>query len=172
MIFHLWKQMISDNPPWQHRVLVKPKDYVPLYVNGSPVAVCTIYQGRTKFRVGETIAIQPPTGSRKAIGRTPPLKAIRRERLGEISYEDALAEGIFLLREQWGYTYTWPGRELEGPHYFGQPQYAYADLWNHTGGDWEKDKEKDVWVLEFEKPYKLDASHAFAVEVEQSGEPL
>jgi len=92
---------------------------------------------RTRFRVGNTYAVQPGRG-KKAVGRIRIL-GIRRERLQEITWQDAVAEGI--------------------PQYMklGMPDSleiycSFWSLWNSLYRKpyrWEDNPE--IWVLEFER---------------------
>ena len=87
-----------------------------------------------------TLAVQPSRG--KAVGRIRVLR-IRRERLGDISGEDSMAEGIILVPYE---AYMCPVCHKA----YEWPQEAYACLWNCCGGRWEQDQNDDVWVLGFE----------------------
>jgi len=98
---------------------------------------------RSIYVVGHTYAVQPGRG-KKSKGRIH-VQKIRRERLGEISEADCLAEGLRHLPED----FDGVGRDLERPRRMIQQR--YADLWNSCGGRWEQDQNNDVWVLEFEK---------------------
>ena len=70
---------------------------------------------------------------------------IRRERLGDISCADVFAEGLGMYNP------------LDGKHYpttvLDVAQERYAQLWNHIYGPaaWERMKDDDCWVLEFER---------------------
>ena len=110
---------------------------------------------RWKWRVGRTYAVQPGRG-KKAVGRTPPIKAIRGERLGAISAEDCRAEGIaerhFDITQSNGVVF-WVDRYV-CPICTRQHEWerdAYACLWNdiYGKGAWERMKDDDVWVLDF-----------------------
>lgn len=68
--------------------------------------------------------------------------SIKVERLTDISYEDAAAEGVYRDRMDHMWTMTDEG----GPcHKY--PQAAFRDLWISTGGDW--DANPWVWAIEF-----------------------
>ena len=108
---------------------------------------------KLKWAVGKTYAVQPGRG-KKAVGRIRITK-IRRERLGDISEEDCLAEGIIENTKAFlgdsgivivAYECPICGAELL------LPLAAYACLWNHCYGNgaWEHMKDDDVFVLEFE----------------------
>lgn len=89
-----------------------------------------------------TLPVVPKRGE-KSTGRIHAQK-IRRERLGDISEGDCLAEGVRHLPEDFhgiGRNIVRPTREI---------QERYARLWDDCGGNWEQDKDSDVWVLEFE----------------------
>jgi len=164
MIFsHTWKMVLSGQKTVTRR-LVKPGEYdtiqpderwpitdwdkltceVP-HSQMHLVTVDAVYtaSGRVKWRVGQTYAVQPGR-TEKGIARIR-LTGIRRERLQDITEEDAWAEGCYEKITDW----------IE----FGevmQAEYSsvevYADLWYsiHTapGTTWADNPE--VWVLEFE----------------------
>lgn len=67
---------------------------------------------------------------------------VRVERLQAITYEQAVAEGVF--REQRVWTAT-----DEGGACHTYPEPAFRDLWISTGGDW--DANPWVWVVEFKR---------------------
>ena len=153
MIFKQWRQVLNGTKT-QTRRLVRPDDYT--WVNGlATVAggmppsiviteVCGISpSGRhyLKWAVGKTYTVQPGRG-KKAVGRIRITK-IRRERLGDISGEDSMAEGIILVPYE---AYMCPVCHKA----YEWPQEAYACLWNCCGGRWEQDQNDDVWVLGFE----------------------
>ena len=89
-----------------------------------------------------TLPVVPKRG-KKAKGRTPPIREIRRERLGDISGEESMAEGIILVPYE---AYMCPVCHKA----YEWPQEAYACLWNCCGGRWENDQNDDTWVLGFE----------------------
>jgi len=97
MIFKQWKQVL-DGTKTQTRRPVKEGDYYspPPFdcVMGTTWVTANQTEPRLKWQVGHTYAVQPP--GKKAVGRTPPLRAIRRERLGDISATDCIAEGILV----------------------------------------------------------------------------
>jgi len=147
MRFLQWEQALGLKLPLksQTRRLVKPNEYA---IHGAPgyaelpiEAVLTKPRHAQKWVVGRTYACQRPDG--KTMGRTSPIKTIRRERLGDISLEDIFAEGV---------AYQVPPSEewLMVPD-IGVARQLYAELWNHCGGNWEQEQNDDVWVLEFEK---------------------
>ena len=106
---------------------------------------------RIKWSVGETYAVQPGR-SKKAVGRILITK-IRRERLGDIGLNDCLAEGIEDIHGhadgQYYVYYICPVCQLS----YQEHRDAYACLWDHCYGNdaWERMKDDDCWVLEFEK---------------------
>jgi hypothetical protein len=157
MIFLQHDQITGQKQPrkTQTRRLVKETHFLVTNwddAGNSAVLEITGYgKYRAKWAVGKTYAVQSGRG-KKAIGRTPPIQSIRRERLGDISGEDCLAEGIgtFVLSSLIGPDYeilyfTCPICECRRI----DPQDAYACLWNHTGGDWEEDRGEDCWVLDW-----------------------
>ena len=93
------------------------------------------------------LAVQPGRG-KKSKGRIH-VQRIRRERLGDISDADCLAEGVIRAPDD-GFlaVYRCP---ICGDEWFESPIGAYMCLWNCCGGRWETDQNDDVWVLEFEK---------------------
>lgn len=68
---------------------------------------------------------------------------VRIERLQDITYEDAVAEGVYRDCSR-----AWTATEEGGPcHKYPEP--AFRDLWISTGGDW--DANPWVWVVEFRR---------------------
>lgn len=95
--------------------------------------------GRLKWQVGKTYAAQPGRG-KKAIGRTPPIEAIRRERLQEITPQAAKAEGV----KNWYYHH---GAIMEHTYID-----AFVALWNSLYGKPDRWRDNpDVWVVVFEE---------------------
>jgi len=159
MIFLQWEQMVGlkQPPKSQTRRPVKDNEYGVFlkpfdYANFSAVS----YKGshQRKWQIGKAYAVQPGRG-KKAVGRTPPIKSIRRERLGDISEADCIAEGVEkmpvatlagsdVMVVLYRCPVCWERRLMA--------QDAYACLWNHIYGKgaWERMKDDDVWVLEFE----------------------
>jgi len=153
MIFKQWQQVL-DGTKTQTRRPTKGADYTwtdvaASFAMGSPVIreVCGISDsGRhyLKWSIGKTYAVQPGRG-KKSEGRVR-IKTIRRERLGDISEADCLAEGLI------------PGGELEGVRayrcpicgigWFAPAFVVFSCLWQCCGGNWEQDQNNDVWVLE------------------------
>ena len=156
MIFRQWKQVL-DGTKTQTRRPVKASqesnrwdietdvinEVIQWLDNGKeyPANMRSIYV------VGRTYAVQPGRG-KKSVGRIRITK-IRRERLGDISDADCLAEGVIRAPDD-GFlaVYRCP---ICGDEWFESPIGAYMCLWNCCGGRWEQDQNNDVWVLEFEK---------------------
>ncbi|MCU0464247.1 MAG: hypothetical protein MUF38_06730 [Anaerolineae bacterium] len=116
MIFaHTLEQVLSGQK-WQTRRLVKLGES--LEKNRYIIKA----NGRVRYEVGKTYAVQPNRG-KKSVARILMI-GIRRERVGEISHDDAIAEG-FRSRED--FLNTW--RAIHGQD---------ADL------------SREVWVFEFE----------------------
>lgn len=143
MIFHHTHTQVLDGTKTQSRRLVKPGQYCEkIRLRGGEVIINMVatrtqdnYLGRLKWEVGKTYAVQPGRTQKEA-GRIR-ITAIRRERVQEISHNNALAEGI----------------KLQGRHaMWVDPRDRFARLWDsiHTksGTRWEDNPE--VWVLEFE----------------------
>lgn len=70
------------------------------------------------------------------------ITAVRVERLQDITYEQAAAEGIHRHNRMWSAT-------DEGSACHKYPEPAFRDLWLSTGGDW--DANPWVWVVEFKR---------------------
>lgn len=127
-------QDVVDGRKRQTRRPVKPGDRPSHDENGNVVAVYR--HGRLLWKVGKDYAAQPGRG-KKAIGRTPPIKSIGWERLGDISRGDVSAEG--LRREPASLYSLWEVRQ------------AFRHVWNSLYRKpyrWEDNPV--VWVLEFE----------------------
>lgn len=119
-----------------------------------PFPPTVIENGRVKWMVGHTYAVQPGRGKR-SIGRILLLE-IRRERLQEISLEDIEAEGITTPEEFariWGeaITHSWLEVAYERLKK-GDLRNAFRYMWRSIYKKphrWEDNPE--VWVLEFER---------------------
>jgi len=75
---------------------------------------------------------------------------IRAERLHDISWDDALAEGIDRLVDRYDEPDVWRDYSSEGPpEYTSDPIESYATLWESIHGSGAWDKNPWVWVLEF-----------------------
>lgn len=70
------------------------------------------------------------------------ITAVRVERLQDITYEQAVAEGVHRDMRMWFAT-------DEGGAAFEYPGQAFAQLWRQTGGGW--DSNPWVWVIEFKR---------------------
>lgn len=68
---------------------------------------------------------------------------VRVERLQDITYEDAVAEGVYRDSSR-----VWTATD-EGGACHKYPEPALRDLWQTTGGDW--DANPWVWVVEFRR---------------------
>ncbi|MBF0675544.1 hypothetical protein [Pseudomonas sp.] len=68
---------------------------------------------------------------------------VRIERLQDITYEDAVAEGVYRDSSR-----VWTATD-EGGACHKYPEPAFRDLWQTTGGDW--DANPWVWVVEFRR---------------------
>jgi hypothetical protein len=68
---------------------------------------------------------------------------VRVERLQGITYEDAVAEGVYRDNSR-----VWTATD-EGGQCHKYPEPAFRDLWKTTGGDW--DANPWVWVVEFKR---------------------
>lgn len=166
MIFRQWEQVL-DGTKTQTRRLVKERDYGwaighieredgSLSLRYSEV--CSIDcrdRDYLRWQLGRTYAVQPNRG-KKAVGRFK-LLHLGRERLWEISEEDAKAEGVS-LRGMYGLDYIPGHRKLGDERGFPDHQRvpglrgAYAMLWdsiNRRGYRWENNPV--VWVLSFEQ---------------------
>lgn len=83
-----------------------------------------------------------------------PLVSVRAERLGDITHDDAIAEGIEWMGNGWkDYRVGYNGAVW-------QPEFAidsFISLWTSIHGEnsWAEDREKFVWVLSLPKPTDL-----------------
>jgi len=140
VIFQQWQQVL-DGTKTQTRRLVKGREWY------SPVMDCVMTSqrnGRMKWWVGQTYAVQPP--GKSAVGRIK-LLAIRRERLQDISEAD-------LYREV---------GNGEPAHWFAHLRlWQFRNLWNNThtapGTRWADNPL--VWVLKFELVKEQETNHA------------
>jgi len=161
MRFLQWEQVLGVKLPLksQTRRLVKEGEFLladRVWTGTTDLwdTVQTVYDhnGHIKWQTGRTYACQRPDG--KTMGRTPKIKTIRRERLGDINEDDCWAEGI-ALGQTFDYTQGIPFDCYDCPicqfRYF-NPQSAFRCLWEHVYGPgaWDRMKNDDVWVLEFE----------------------
>lgn len=90
-------QKILTGEKTQTRRIVKPGERFVDYLPGGKVVFT---EKRTKWAVGQTYAIQPGRG-KAAIGRFK-LLDIRRERVQDITEQDAIAEGFGSISEFFG----------------------------------------------------------------------
>lgn len=142
-------QQVLDGRKRQTRRPVKPGETTLLDAAG--IAAVYSASGRIKWVRGFSYAVQPGRG-KESIGRTPPIKAIRRERLQEISLEDIEAEGITTAEEfaaLWGeaITHSWLEVAYERLKK-GDLRNAFRYMWRSLYKKphrWEDDP--DVWVL-------------------------
>jgi len=153
VIFQHTHRQVLDGSKTQTRRLVKDGErYIPntrafgSYINYP--ALVERRNGHAKWTVGKTYAVQPGRTD-KGIG-TIRITAIRRERLRDITEEDAIAEGC-----------AGEG-QMDTPYYSGMldqpmwewhkfPSDEFAELWDSVHkppNDWKGNPE--VWVLEFE----------------------
>ena len=162
MIFWQWEQMVGlkQPPKSQDRRPKFPYELArQLWKHGWSYLVDLKYNPVTDSALAEanrilaenviTLSVCPPGRGKKAVGRTPPIKAIRRELLVGISNYDCLKEGIFRRNDY--------ARDLQGFSHLGSqdvfttPKYAFLDLWNsiyRKPHSWQDSPR--VWVLEFE----------------------
>lgn len=130
------------NLPWSDWLLVDPITNVDIADANRILAEHVI-----------TLPVQP--GRRKqSVGRIRITK-IRRERLGDISEDDCWAEGIPLgwtFDEVQGIPFDCYDCPLCHRRYYEGYLDAYACLWNHVYGKgaWDRMKDDDVWILDFE----------------------
>jgi hypothetical protein len=114
MIFQHTYQLILDNEKTETRRLINPGEK--LLDNPR----CVEVNGRAKWQVGRSYAIQPGRG-KKAVGRIK-ITGIKTEPLDQMSEEDALAEGFQSLD-------------------------SFRQAWMQCHGNFEPDL--SVWVLTF-----------------------
>ncbi len=136
------KQILAGDKTQTRRV-VNPKERI--FISDPKYHTVTT-DGRVKWQVGCTYAIQPGRG-KKAVGRIK-LLSIRQERLQNISDDDCLAEGIF---KHYGH-YSWACLWVDiGQKYYSTPRYAFQALWDsiNTKKDTRWADNPDVWCLEF-----------------------
>lgn len=153
MIFKQAQQVV-DGRKRQTRRPVKPGEWAFMDVD-DPAEILSVIgaNGRLKWQVGKTYAAQPGRG-KKGIGRTPPIEAIRRERLVEITPEDALAEGVLVDFSEWGRWYRLPGEEGDWSTAVGAFEYLWNSMYplkayRYQGFRWRDNP--DVWVIVFEE---------------------
>lgn len=104
MIFTKTHHLIPEHKT-QTRRPVKPGEYA--WPDTGNILAVYFATGRLKWALGFDYAIQPGRG-KKAIGRTPPIREIRRERLQEINGNDCKAEGIYEdMQDKWRFALLW-----------------------------------------------------------------
>ena len=161
MILRNWRGVL-DGTVTQARWPVKEGEF-PFTVGGFIIRYFAIKQppiwevcdhiGRTKWQVGKTYAVQPGWGQ-KAVGRIE-IARLRRERLQDISEEDAKAEGAN-LRNLYGMDYI-PGWQSLGDDRGFTEEQRVSGLRGAFAQEWDSRYPKkynwlenpDVWVLEF-----------------------
>ena len=122
-------EMILRGEKTQTRRLALPDDMVDYFEWGSIFAV---YRGgRMLCGVGRTSAVQPGRG-KKSLGRTL-LRAIRHERLQDISEEDLLAEGGY--NDYLSYMAVWDSINKRKEH-----------QWNANPFVWVREFELAPWL--------------------------
>ena len=131
MIFqYTWEQVLAGEKTETVRP-VKPGEALVMAAgpDGSPVET-VMHQGRAKWQVGKTYAVQPGRNE-KSVGRIR-LTAIGRKRVQAVTDEEALAEGA-------------------QPERGASPREAFRKVWEtvHGEGAWASNPE--VWVLSFER---------------------
>lgn len=148
----------SPDEPWEEQVRVcpygKPGDR--LWVRET----FAVY-GDEKFAAIHYRADRPHDVGRKGVGYKPSIHMprwacrilleiidVRVERLQDITYEQAAAEGVQRDHRMWFAT-------DEGGQAFKYPEQAFAQLWRQTGGDWGANPW--VWVVEFKRLEVADA---------------
>lgn len=160
MIFqHTWKQVI-DGTKKQTRRLVKPGEGFNAFPSGW-IKDVRVYPdlplphsmiGKIKWAVGRTYAVQPGRGQ-KSVGRIR-ITGIRQERVQDITFDDAVAEGITYSDDLFGRGVLIPGYivSVDPPRFSVTAKGGYQQLWDsiHTrpGETWAENP--SVWVLEFE----------------------
>jgi hypothetical protein len=137
MIFqYTWEKVLAGQKT-QTRRIKKPGET--LWHRNDGADFVTDGNGRKKWQVGKTYAVQPGRG-KPGIGRIR-ITAILEERVQDITREDAVAEGCA----------AWPPSEDLNGLIIG-PVGDFMALWNsiHSGPThWAANP--DLWVLEFER---------------------
>lgn len=145
----------------------------PYYDDNAKVAVVTNENGRVRYEVGKTYAVVPKRGQPAVKDIRIRITGIRKEALQDISWEDALAEGVQVfdpLAPPFNYCVTGVKGNW-GSDTFISPISAYRALWNSIntakGIRWEDNPQ--VWVLAFEV-VKLDGKQRKVIPLEQQPE--
>lgn len=127
-------KLVMEGKKTQTRRIVKDGDGADCYATGEIIQVCN-RNNRVRWCVGDKVAVQPGRG-KKSLGRIR-ITAIRRERVQDISNEDASAElgfGRGTLGDAMSYQLF---AELWDSIYAGQPGKQWVD-------------NPEVWALTFE----------------------
>lgn len=144
MIFQkTWQQVLDGTKTQTRRPVKRPEWGITSFHEGMAYAeegvgeIIEVWgrRGYRKWAVGRTYAVQPGRG-KKAVGRIRITK-IRRERLRDITEDDAQAEGMQRYQER---------------DYLGYYKTSFIVVWDSLYRKpyrWEDNPE--VWVLEFEK---------------------
>jgi len=132
MIFSETWEAVLEGRKTQTRRVAKDGDELRYWDAYTPYVYS---RGRRKWQVGRTYAIQPGRG-KKALGRFL-LTDIHKERLQEITIEDAVAEGCLY--------------DTVGSFYHPDPIATFAFLWDtiHKPGERFAD-DPEVWILTME----------------------
>lgn len=133
MIFKQITEVLNGTKTQTRRVC-KPNERLLGALGSQWVDIALPGRDLRKWVVGRTYAAQPGRG-KKAVGRIR-ITGIRQERLQDIDFDDALAEGCRAT--------LWEGEVAVWP------QEAYCDLWQSINGKGSWDANPLVWVLEFE----------------------
>jgi hypothetical protein len=152
MIFQHTHEKVLDGLKTQTRRLIKPGEWIDVSDPPNPRVVQMGKDGklRTKWQVGKTYAVQPGR-TKKAIGRIR-ITGIRRERLQDITEEDALAEGCEGLWNPMRGYYNFREAPTDTTLFGKYSKDHFKQLWDsiHTKPGTRWDDNPEVWVLEFE----------------------
>ena len=131
---------------------ILPQD--PHYNGGQPIGYDYAATYTHGFRLGDSLGIKkvwtPSIHMPRAASRiTLEITDVRVERLGDITREDAMAEGVELRRvsesdHRW-IDYT----DKEGRRTFGDPRRGFWSLWESIYGPESGKADPWVWVIEF-----------------------
>lgn len=120
---------ILDGRKTQTRRVCKPGETCKRYIDDTIWCVRTP-SNRTKWERGHTYAIQPKRGQPGLKTHRIRITALRQERLGAITEDDAKAEGC-----------------PDGEDF---PYWWYMGLWDEINGKGSHESNPLVWVIEFE----------------------
>lgn len=123
MIFAHTLEKVIQGKKWQTRRIIKPDEYF----DSSNQSVMKM-NNRTMYKIGKSYAVQPNRG-KKSVARIQ-LTGVRKERVDDITENDAQAEGFTSRAE-------------------------FIDQW-HTIHGQDADLSCEVWVFEFELCFVLD----------------